>query len=72
MRIVDSAENRPEGRWIITRKSYKLIDDEGTFVGVYHLCPCCGFDKARGGNYCLNCGAKMKKGARYEMKGDRG
>ena len=71
MRTEDTKENSPVGRWIITRKSYKVIDEEGTFVGMYLLCPNCGFDKARGGNYCLKCGAKMKKGARYEIKGDR-
>lgn len=53
-------EKRPTGHWIITNRKYELKDKENTFVGTYHKCSECGFDEARGGNFCLNCGAKME------------
>ena len=56
---------QPQGEWIKQyRKSYELITDEVTFVGEFTKCPKCLYDKARGSNFCPNCGADMR--CRYE------
>ena len=47
-------------KWIETNKTYYIEDDRGVFVGSYKKCPTCNYDRARGGNFCLNCGAKME------------
>lgn len=53
---------RPQGKWIRQYgKSYKLITtDEGTLIGEFTKCPKCLYDKARGSNFCPNCGADMR------------
>ena len=52
---------RPQGEWIKQHgKSYMLVTDEGNFVGEFTKCPKCLYDKARGSNFCPNCGAKMR------------
>lgn len=50
------------GHWIITNRKYELKDKDNTFIGMYHKCSECGFDEARGGKFCLNCGAYMGGG----------
>lgn len=57
---------RPQGKWITQPgKGYKLITtDEGTLIGEFTKCPKCLYDKARGSNFCPNCGADMKGGAK--------
>lgn len=59
--LVVKREKRPTGHWIITNKKYELKDKDNTFVGMYHKCSECGFDEARGGKFCLNCGADMQE-----------
>lgn len=52
---------RPQGEWIEQfGKSYELITDEGTLIGEFTKCPKCLYDKARGSNFCPNCGADMR------------
>ena len=66
--IVDKAKvevmasvERPQGKWIKQYgKSYELITNEGVFVGELTKCPKCQYDKARGSNFCPNCGADMR------------
>lgn len=58
--LVVKTEKRPTGHWIITNRKYELKDKDNTFVGMYHKCSECGFDEARGGSFCLNCGADMR------------
>ena len=54
---------RPQGKWIKQYgKSYELKTKEGVLVGEFTKCPKCQYDKARGSNFCPNCGASMKKG----------
>ena len=51
---------RPQGEWIKQYgKSYELITNEGVLVGEFTKCPKCKYDKARGSNFCPNCGARM-------------
>ena len=54
---------RPKGEWIKQPyKSYELKTSEGISIGEFTKCPKCFFDKARGSNYCPNCGADMRYG----------
>lgn len=49
-------------KWIKQpNKSYKLIAGKEIYIGEFTKCPKCLFDKARGSNFCPNCGAKMKQ-----------
>ena len=57
-----SGEERPQGKWIKQYgKSYELKTNEGVLVGEFTKCPKCQYDKARGSNFCPNCGADMRK-----------
>ena len=52
---------RPQGVWIRQNgKSYELKTNEGILVGEFTKCPKCQYDKARGSNFCPNCGADMR------------
>ena len=52
---------RPKGEWIKQyNKSYELKTNEGILVGEFTKCPKCQYDKARGSNFCPNCGADMR------------
>ncbi|MBR4489950.1 hypothetical protein IKP13_04880 [bacterium] len=52
---------RPQGEWIKQyNKSYELKTNEGILVGEFTKCPKCQYDKARGSNFCPNCGADMR------------
>ena len=54
---------RPQGEWIKQNgKSYGLITNEGVLVGEFTKCPKCQYDKARGSNFCPNCGADLRGG----------
>lgn len=54
---------RPRGEWIKQYgKSYELKTNEGILIGEFTKCPKCQYDKARGSNFCPNCGAMMLKG----------
>ena len=58
--LIGLLEKRPTGEWIKQyNKSYELITNEGILVGEFTKCPKCQYDKARGSNFCPNCGAKM-------------
>ena len=58
---IKALEERPQGKWIKQyRKSYRLITDEGTLIGEFTKCPKCLYDKARGSNFCPDCGADMR------------
>ena len=41
-------------------KSYELITGEEKLIGEFTKCPKCLYDKARGSNFCPNCGADMR------------
>ena len=52
---------RPQGVWIKQyNKSYELKTNEGILVGEFTKCSKCQYDKARGSNFCPNCGAEMR------------
>lgn len=48
------SENRPQGEWIFNPK------DAIELMFTLPKCSECGFESADGGNFCSNCGARMR------------
>ena len=53
---IQKTENRPKGEWIFNPK------DAIELIFTKPKCSECGFESSDGGNFCPNCGAKMKGG----------